>query len=72
MVKPNWLTPCKSCSYASAQLIGRCVTAQLPKSMGGAEGKAAYIDTEGTFRPDVRMSPMSKHSTYGIALTSNR
>lgn len=21
--------------------------------MGGAEGKAAYIDTEGTFRPDV-------------------
>lgn len=29
-----------------------CVTAQLPKSLGGAEGKAAYIDTEGTFRPD--------------------
>ncbi|CCE86082.1 Piso0_005731 [Millerozyma farinosa CBS 7064] len=29
-----------------------CVTAQLPRSMGGAEGKVAYIDTEGTFRPD--------------------
>lgn len=29
-----------------------CVTAQLPKDMGGAEGKVAYIDTEGTFRPD--------------------
>lgn len=29
-----------------------CVTAQLPKEMGGAEGKVAYIDTEGTFRPD--------------------
>lgn len=29
-----------------------CVTAQLPKSMGGAEGKAAFIDTEGTFRPE--------------------
>ncbi|KAH3664374.1 hypothetical protein WICMUC_005759 [Wickerhamomyces mucosus] len=29
-----------------------CVTAQLPKSLGGGEGKAAYIDTEGTFRPD--------------------
>lgn len=28
-----------------------CVTAQLPKSMGGGEGKVAYIDTEGTFRP---------------------
>ncbi|BFZ60511.1 Meiotic recombination protein dmc1 [Saitoella coloradoensis] len=29
-----------------------CVVAQLPREMGGAEGKAAYIDTEGTFRPD--------------------
>ncbi|GMG35908.1 unnamed protein product [Ambrosiozyma monospora] len=29
-----------------------CVTAQLPKEMGGAEGKVAYIDTEGTFRPE--------------------
>ncbi|KAK9368285.1 DNA recombination and repair protein Rad51, partial [Lipomyces kononenkoae] len=29
-----------------------CVTTQLPKSMGGAEGKVAYIDTEGTFRPE--------------------
>lgn len=29
-----------------------CVTAQLPKDMGGSEGKVAYIDTEGTFRPD--------------------
>ncbi|OAL70928.1 meiotic recombination protein dmc1 [Trichophyton violaceum] len=28
------------------------VIAQLPKDMGGAEGKAAYIDTEGTFRPE--------------------
>lgn len=37
----------------STHLFRRCITAQLPKSMGGAEGKAAYIDTEGTFRPDV-------------------
>jgi meiotic recombination protein DMC1 len=29
-----------------------CVTAQLPKERGGAEGKVAYIDTEGTFRPE--------------------
>lgn len=28
-----------------------CVTCQLPVSEGGAEGKAMYIDTEGTFRP---------------------
>jgi RecA/RadA recombinase len=29
-----------------------CVTSQLPTSMGGGNGKAAYIDTEGTFRPE--------------------
>ncbi|KAJ9668492.1 Meiotic recombination protein dmc1 [Coniosporium apollinis] len=28
------------------------VVAQLPKDMGGAEGKVAYVDTEGTFRPE--------------------
>lgn len=29
-----------------------CVIAQLPKEMGGAEGKVVYLDTEGTFRPE--------------------
>ncbi|BGP25584.1 meiotic recombination protein DMC1 [Rhodotorula toruloides] len=29
-----------------------CVTSQLPLDMGGGEGKVAFIDTEGTFRPD--------------------
>lgn len=28
------------------------VNIQLPKEQGGANGKAVYIDTEGTFRPD--------------------
>ena len=28
------------------------VIAQLPREMGGADGKVAYIDTEGTFRPE--------------------
>ena len=28
-----------------------CVTAQRPLDQGGAEGKAIYVDTEGTFRP---------------------
>lgn len=28
-----------------------CVTCQLPIDQGGGEGKAVYIDTEGTFRP---------------------
>jgi meiotic recombination protein DMC1 len=27
------------------------VIAQLPSEYGGASGKVAYIDTEGTFRP---------------------
>ncbi|EDK45344.1 meiotic recombination protein DMC1 [Lodderomyces elongisporus NRRL YB-4239] len=29
-----------------------CVAAQLPKDLGGGEGRVAYIDTEGTFRPE--------------------
>jgi len=29
-----------------------CVNVQLPRSEGGLEGKALYIDTEGTFRPE--------------------
>ncbi|RCH80382.1 Meiotic recombination protein dmc1, partial [Rhizopus stolonifer] len=29
-----------------------CVQVQLSSEEGGANGKAAYIDTEGTFRPD--------------------
>ena len=28
-----------------------CVMAQRPLDQGGAEGKALYVDTEGTFRP---------------------
>ncbi|KAG2841975.1 hypothetical protein PC113_g18925 [Phytophthora cactorum] len=29
-----------------------CVTAQLPRSRGGGAGKVAFVDTEGTFRPN--------------------
>jgi len=29
-----------------------CVNVQLPRDQGGLEGKAMYIDTEGTFRPE--------------------
>ncbi len=32
--------------------LSLAVNVQLPKEQGGAEGKAVYIDTEGTFRPD--------------------
>lgn len=33
-----------------------CVQVQMPTESGGANGRAAYIDTEGTFRPDRIMS----------------
>ena len=32
--------------------LSLAVGVQLPKDKGGADGKAVYIDTEGTFRPD--------------------
>eukprot|EP00798_Chlamydomonas_sp_ICE-L_P027067 gene27069-2300_t len=40
-----------------------CVTCQLPIEMGGAEGKALYIDTEGTFRPQ-RLAQIAER--YGL------
>ncbi|KAL0699408.1 hypothetical protein Bca4012_055530 [Brassica carinata] len=36
-----------------------CVTTQLPTNMKGGNGKVAYIDTEGTFRPD-RIVPIAE------------
>ncbi|XP_028751381.1 meiotic recombination protein DMC1 homolog isoform X1 [Neltuma alba] len=36
-----------------------CVSTQLPTSMRGGNGKVAYIDTEGTFRPD-RIVPIAE------------
>lgn len=36
-----------------------CVTCQLSKKLGGGEGKALYIDTEGTFRPE-KLAPIAK------------
>ncbi|KAL6749248.1 DNA repair protein RAD51-like protein 1-like protein [Haematococcus lacustris] len=43
-----------------------CVTCQLPIDMGGAEGKALYIDTEGTFRPQ-RLAQIAER--YGLNVT---
>lgn len=36
-----------------------CVTCQLPQRMGGGNGKAIYVDTEGTFRPE-RIRPIAE------------
>lgn len=35
-----------------------CVASFLPEQMGGAEGKALFIDTEGSFRPE-RIEPIA-------------
>jgi len=42
-------------SYGSGKTqlgLSLAVNSQMPIEMGGAEGKAVYIDTEGTFRPE--------------------
>lgn len=36
-----------------------CVTCQLPRNNGGGDGKALYIDTEGTFRPE-KLKPIAE------------
>lgn len=43
-----------------------CVTCQLPLEQGGGEGKALYIDTEGSFRPK-RIIPIAER--YGLNAT---
>lgn len=45
------------------------VVAQLPKEMGGADGKVAYIDTEGTFRPE-RIAQIAER--FGVDADSAR
>ncbi|KAI6068171.1 DNA repair protein RAD51-like protein 1 [Aix galericulata] len=42
------------------------VTCQLPIDRGGGEGKAMYIDTEGTFRPE-RLLAVAERS-FGVAV----
>ena len=58
-----------------------CVNVQLPKEKGGLEGRALYIDTEGTFRPEriIQMSEgldldykeVLKNIIYGRAYNSD-
>lgn len=58
-----------------------CVNVQLPRDMGGLGGRALYIDTEGTFRPEriIQMSEflnldynqILKNIIYGRAYNSD-
>jgi len=48
-----------------------CVTCQLPLESGGAEGKALYIDTEGTFRPERLVKIAERYGLDGEDVLSN-
>jgi len=48
-----------------------CVTCQLPLEQGGAEGKAMYVDTEGTFRPERLVEIAEKYGLNGQDVLDN-
>jgi len=47
------------------------VTCQLPIDMGGGEGKAMYIDTEGTFRPERLLAIAERYGLNGSDVLDN-
>jgi len=48
-----------------------CVTCQLPVDQGGAEGKALYIDTENTFRPERILAIAERYGLNGDDVLDN-
>lgn len=48
-----------------------CVTCQLPVDRGGGEGKALYIDTEGTFRPQRLQAMAERYGLDGASVLDN-
>lgn len=48
-----------------------CVTCQLPLDNGGGEGKALYIDTEGTFRPERLLAIAERYGLDGNDVLDN-
>ena len=56
---------CQARPQYSSSKIHQCsylhVKVQLPVDMGGGEGKALYIDTEGTFRPQRLQQIADRH-----------
>ncbi|KAI9013382.1 DNA repair protein RAD51-like protein 1-like protein [Phycomyces nitens] len=47
------------------------VTCQLPVSLGGAEGRCLYIDTEGTFRPERILATADRFGLDGQGVLNN-
>jgi len=48
-----------------------CVTCQLPFDQGGGEGKALFIDTEGTFRPERCLAIAERYGLNGEDVLDN-
>ncbi|KAL0344982.1 UNVERIFIED_CONTAM: DNA repair protein [Sesamum radiatum] len=48
-----------------------CVTCQLPLDQGGGEGKAMYIDAEGTFRPQRLLQIADRFGLNGADVLEN-
>ncbi|GJS54523.1 DNA repair protein RAD51 [Tanacetum coccineum] len=48
-----------------------CVTCQLPLDQGGGEGKAMYIDAEGTFRPQRLLQIADRFGLNGTDVLEN-
>ncbi|TDH69062.1 hypothetical protein CCR75_004912 [Bremia lactucae] len=48
-----------------------CVTCQLPVDRGGGEGKALFIDTEGTFRPQRLQAIAERYGLDGASVLDN-
>jgi len=48
-----------------------CVTCQLPLDQGGGEGKALFIDTEGTFRPERLLAVAERYGLSGEDVLDN-
>jgi len=48
-----------------------CVTCQLPLDQGGGEGKALYVDTEGTFRPERLLAIAERYGLNGDDVLDN-
>ncbi|MGH0122938.1 UNVERIFIED_CONTAM: hypothetical protein FKN15_018605 [Acipenser sinensis] len=47
------------------------VTCQLPIDQGGGEGKAMYVDTEGTFRPERLLAVAERYGLSGSDVLDN-
>lgn len=58
-------------TFVSRRLIFENDVFQLPIDMGGGEGKAIYIDTEGSFRPERLLAIAERYGLSGQDVLDN-